>query len=238
MDWRVRLEPDPFDDPAVALAGVDLRPRRAPSCRRDTRRTASPARWSPARRGRCSRAGAAGRRPRRGNRRCTAPSSTAAGCRRCGRRAARARASAAATAARAAPRPRCGPAPARTSGRRPGGSTPSSSRSTPELPPLSNIVTTACSRSHGLRFRPPRRLGRPVPPPKQPTLSSRSCMCRHSILVGAGPPQDPARAGSGAFGCYSPRSARGGASRRPAFWSAQALRAWRAALVGGGLAGP
>ena len=36
----------------------------------------------------------------------------------------------------------------------PGGSTPSSSRSWPELPPLSNIVTTACSCSHGLRLQP------------------------------------------------------------------------------------
>ena len=56
----------------------------------------------------------------------------------------------------------------------PGGSTPSSSRSWPELPPLSNMVTTACSLSQGLRFNPPSRLGRPVPPPKQPTFSSRS----------------------------------------------------------------
>src|SRR5437667_6701878 len=57
----------------------------------------------------------------------------------------------------------------------PGGNTPSSSRSCPELPPLSNMVTTAFSRSHGLVLRPPKRLGRPVPPPKQPTFSSRSC---------------------------------------------------------------
>src|SRR5206468_1066968 len=49
----------------------------------------------------------------------------------------------------------------------PGGSTPSSSRSTPELPPLSNIVTTASACTHGLFFSPPRRLGSPVPPPKQ-----------------------------------------------------------------------
>jgi hypothetical protein len=56
----------------------------------------------------------------------------------------------------------------------PGGNTPSSSRSCPELPPLSNIVTTALTWSQGLFFKPPRRLGRPVPPPKQPTLSSRT----------------------------------------------------------------
>ena len=33
----------------------------------------------------------------------------------------------------------------------------------------------------GLRFSPPSRLGRPVPPPKQPTLNSRSCMWPHSM---------------------------------------------------------
>src|SRR5438105_7022558 len=55
----------------------------------------------------------------------------------------------------------------------PGGSTPSSSRSCPELPPLSNIVTTALTSSHGLDLRPPSRLGRPVPPPKQPMFNSR-----------------------------------------------------------------
>src|SRR5262249_33239070 len=60
-------------------------------------------------------------------------------------------------------------------------STPSSSRSCPELPPLSNIVTTALRCSHGLCFRPPSRLGRPVPPPKQPTLSSRKRIGLHSI---------------------------------------------------------
>jgi hypothetical protein len=53
----------------------------------------------------------------------------------------------------------------------PGGRTPSSSRNCPELPPLSNIVTTAFTWSHGLFFRPPSTLGRPVPPPKQPTLT-------------------------------------------------------------------
>jgi hypothetical protein len=56
----------------------------------------------------------------------------------------------------------------------PGGSTPSSSRSCPELPPLSNIVTTAWACSQGLFLSPPSKLGSPVPPPKQPTFSSRS----------------------------------------------------------------
>src|SRR5262245_49678107 len=55
----------------------------------------------------------------------------------------------------------------------PGGSTPSSSRSCPELPPLSNMVTTAFRCSHGLCLSPPSRLGRPVPPPKHPTFSCR-----------------------------------------------------------------
>src|SRR5262249_56105135 len=58
----------------------------------------------------------------------------------------------------------------------PGGSTPSSSRSWPELPPLSNMVTTACRCSQGLCFKPPRRLGSPVPPPKQPMFSWRRRM--------------------------------------------------------------
>src|SRR4051812_26787520 len=58
----------------------------------------------------------------------------------------------------------------------PGGRTPSSSRSTPELPPLSNIVTTALTLSQGLLLSPPSRLGRPVPPPKHPTFNSRSCI--------------------------------------------------------------
>src|SRR6185436_8032703 len=53
----------------------------------------------------------------------------------------------------------------------PGGSTPSSSRSCPELPPLSNIVTTALRVNHGFVLRPPSRLGSPVPPPTQPMLS-------------------------------------------------------------------
>src|SRR4029077_11028679 len=57
-----------------------------------------------------------------------------------------------------------------------GGSTPSSSRRTPELPPLSNIVTTASACNQGFDFRPPSRLGRPVPPPKQPTRISRRRM--------------------------------------------------------------
>src|SRR5690606_23313480 len=55
----------------------------------------------------------------------------------------------------------------------PGGSTPSSSRSWPDDPPLSNIVTMAWSSIHGSSLRPPSRLGNPVPPPKQPTLSMR-----------------------------------------------------------------
>src|SRR5439155_1352326 len=54
--------------------------------------------------------------------------------------------------------------------------TPSSSRSWPELPPLSNIVTTALRCNQGLVLSPPRRLGSPVPPPKQPMFSSRSCI--------------------------------------------------------------
>jgi hypothetical protein len=58
----------------------------------------------------------------------------------------------------------------------PGGSTPSSSRNCPELPPLSNIVTTPFRRSHGLLFNPPSRLGNPVPPPTQPMFSSRRNM--------------------------------------------------------------
>src|SRR4249919_3834066 len=66
----------------------------------------------------------------------------------------------------------------------PGGSTPSSSRSCPELPPLSNMVTTALSCSHGLCFSPPRRLGNPVPPPKQPTFSWRK---RIADIVVRGP---------------------------------------------------
>src|SRR5690606_39345511 len=56
----------------------------------------------------------------------------------------------------------------------PGGSTPSSSRSWPDDPPLSNIVTTACRSTDGSFFRPPSRLGRPVPPPKHPILSVRN----------------------------------------------------------------
>ena len=58
----------------------------------------------------------------------------------------------------------------------PGGSTPNWSRSWPELPPLSNIVTTALTRSQGFCFNPPSKLGRPVPPPKQPTFKARNCM--------------------------------------------------------------
>ena len=65
----------------------------------------------------------------------------------------------------------------------PGGSTPSSSRSWPELPPLSNIVTTAFRRSHGLFFNPPSRLGRPVPPPKHPTFNCRIFIGHNSIRL-------------------------------------------------------
>src|SRR5690606_4732189 len=41
------------------------------------------------------------------------------------------------------------------------------------LPPESNIVTMALRSSHGTPRRPPSRLGRPVPPPKQPTRRVR-----------------------------------------------------------------
>ena len=58
----------------------------------------------------------------------------------------------------------------------PGGSTPSWSRSWPELPPLSNIVTTAFTVVQGLVLSPPSRLGRPVPPPKHPTFNVRRRM--------------------------------------------------------------
>src|SRR5207344_1981546 len=64
----------------------------------------------------------------------------------------------------------------------PGGRTPSSSRRTPELPPLSNMVTTASACSQGFDFSPPNRLGRPVPPPKHPTRSLRRRMARHSTI--------------------------------------------------------
>ena len=69
----------------------------------------------------------------------------------------------------------------------PGGSTPSSSRSCPDDPPLSNMVTTACRSIHGLFLSPPRRLGNPVPPPKHPTLRTRSFTVR--ILPGVSPPR-------------------------------------------------
>src|SRR5687767_12794384 len=39
------------------------------------------------------------------------------------------------------------------------------------------MVTTAFKFSQGFALRPPRRLGRPVPPPKHPMLSLRRCMC-------------------------------------------------------------
>src|SRR3989304_9910092 len=60
----------------------------------------------------------------------------------------------------------------------PGGNTPSSSRSCPELPPLSNIVTIPCSSTHGFRLSPDSTLGSPVPPPRHPTLIVRSCIGR------------------------------------------------------------
>src|SRR5262245_16130432 len=66
----------------------------------------------------------------------------------------------------------------------PGGSTPSSSRSTPELPPLSNIVTTAFTVSHGFDFSPPSRLGRPVPPPKHPMLNVLSSIANRVLCHG------------------------------------------------------
>ena len=128
----------------------------------------------------------AGRRPPRGSCRCTAPSSTAAGCRRCGRRADRACSSVGrrdSSTRRASPSLRASASAHFSTS--PGGRTPSSSRSCPELPPLSNIVTTAFSWSQGLVFSPPSRLGSPVPPPTQPTFSSRRCMlnCRSRSTV-------------------------------------------------------
>ena len=65
------------------------------------------------------------------------------------------RASAAAPAARAALRSRSRASASAHLSTSPGGSTPSSSRSDPELPPLSNIVTTAWTCSHGLRLARP-----------------------------------------------------------------------------------
>ena len=41
-------------------------------------------------------------------------------------------------------------------------------------PPLSNTVTIAFTRSHGLCLRPPIKLGSPVPPPKHPTFNRRN----------------------------------------------------------------
>ena len=114
---------------------------------------------------------------RRGSRRCTAPSSRAAGCRRCVPRADRAVSSVGrrdSSTRRASPSLRASASAHLSTS--PGGSTPSSSRSWPELPPLSNIVTTALRCSQGLVLSPPSRLGSPVPPPKQPMFSSRNCI--------------------------------------------------------------
>src|SRR5687767_15911578 len=38
------------------------------------------------------------------------------------------------------------------------------------------MVTTALSASHGFDFKPPSKLGRPVPPPKHPIFSLRNCI--------------------------------------------------------------
>src|SRR5947209_989752 len=78
----------------------------------------------------------------------------------------------------------------------PGGSTPNSSRNCPELPPLSNIVTTALTFNHGFAFSPPSRLGRPVPPPKQPTFSWRKRIGAYCLTYNTGmtPVPDSVRA--------------------------------------------
>ena len=174
MNRHGRLEPDALARTAPGSARDRLPLRRA--CRvpllysAQTRRRLDADGPDAAR---CSRAARAIRQRPRESRRCTAPSSTAAGCRRCARRAARARATAAAPAARGALRASLRASASAHFSTSPGGSTPSSSRSWPELPPLSNIVTMAFRRSQGLVFRPPSRLGRPVPPPKHPMLSWR-----------------------------------------------------------------
>jgi hypothetical protein len=59
----------------------------------------------------------------------------------------------------------------------PGGNTPSASCNCPDDPPVSNIVTMACTSTQGLAFSPPSTLGKPVPPPKHPTASSRMRIC-------------------------------------------------------------
>src|SRR5262245_9403838 len=61
------------------------------------------------------------------------------------------------------------------------------------------MVTTAFSDSQGLDLSPPSRLGRPVPPPKHPTLILRSCIGAQlhrvekplSILSGGRRPREP-----------------------------------------------
>ena len=160
------------------------RPRHSGWCRRRTPRRASPARSSPARRNPGSPSSA--RKPPTAARKsplycCIIDSSRlppvcppSRACSRVGSRASRTR--------RASPSLRASASAQRRMS--PGGSTPSSSRNCPELPPVSNIVTTALTDSHGLRFRPPSRLGRPVPPPKHPIFSFLSCMpTRHSTCA-------------------------------------------------------
>ena len=81
----------------------------------------------------------------------------------------------------------------------PGGKTPNWSRSCPELPPLSNMVTTALTLIQGFCFSPPMRLGRPVPPPKHPMFNCVSCIVRiiHQPRQRRGP--RAARTGSARF---------------------------------------
>src|SRR5688500_3059201 len=87
----------------------------------------------------------------------------------------------------------------------PGGRTPSSSRSWPELPPLSNIVTTALTDSHGFSFSPPSRLGNPVPPPKHPIFSfRRSIQAPLFHAVGARVVAPPHERSNRKRGCCSP----------------------------------
>ena len=128
---RRRLEPDALDDSAFALPGVDFHLAARRTCRRGTRRRRGALGAHRPYAAAAARAARAGRRRRRGSRRCTAPSSTAAGCRRCdrasrrcsrvGSRDSRTRRASASLRASAS-------AHLSTS---PGGRTPSSSRRTP-----------------------------------------------------------------------------------------------------------